>query len=125
MAEGLRRRMELEEAAPHMCPTKCQADRLIGAIAGQALEAVKLATAPAEHLETGKMLGWPLVLTVLTIDIGNRRVGRTAPRTVIHRIAPRKPVLVLPRPGSSTGKLVVVGKDLRRRSENRCHHAKS
>ena len=116
----LRRRVELEEPASHMCPTKCQVDRLIGAIASQALEAV-IAVDLQNTFEAGQVLGRPQVLAVLTIDIGNRWVGRTAPWTVIDRIAPQKPRLGAPAARIKHGQAGVVGKDLRRR-QNRCDH---
>ena len=116
----LRRRVELEEAAPHMGPTECQADRLIGAIAGQALEAV-IAVHLQHAVEAGEVLGRPRVLAVLGIDIGHGRVGRTAPWPVIDRIAPEKPRLGPPAAGIEHRQAGVVGKDLRRRQHRGDH----
>ena len=116
----LRRRVELEEDSRLICrPTKCQVDRLIGAIARQALEAV-IAVDLQNTLKPDRCSASRTAASSPHYDwvLSNRWVGRTAPWTVIDRIAPPgRPVLVRPRPGSSAGRAGVVGKDLRRQRE--------
>ena len=84
----LRRGMELEERPPHVDPAEGQADRLVDAVTGQALEAVI-----AVHLqhagELGEMGGGAHVLAILGIDVGHGRMGRSTPGTVVDRVSRR------------------------------------
>src|SRR5689334_9004129 len=75
----LRRRIELEERASHVDPAERQTDRLIAPITGQALEAI-VAVNLQSAFEAGQMFGWPQVLAIITVDVGDRRMRRPAPR---------------------------------------------
>jgi hypothetical protein len=97
--------MELEEAAPHMRPAEREADGCVGAISGQSFES--RVTINLKHAFEGReMFSGMRALPILGINVGRRRVRRTAPWPVIDRVTPQRPVLVRPRPGSSTGKVV-------------------
>src|SRR4051794_19250357 len=97
--------MELIERPPHVRPAESERHRGVRAIPSQPLEpgiAVDL-----KHATEGAQVGGGAdVLAVFRIGIGCDRMARSAPGPVIHRIAPQRPVLVFPRPGSSTGRVV-------------------
>jgi len=82
------RSMELEELAPHMRPAERQPHRSVGTIARQPLEP-GIAVDLQHAREASQVHGGALPLPVFGIDIGGRRMRRTAPRPVVDGIAPQ------------------------------------
>jgi hypothetical protein len=105
--------VELVKVPPHVGPAESQADRGVGAIAGQPLEP-GIAIDLQHAAECRQMRGGPDTFAILGVDIGRHRVTWAAPWPVIDRIAPEPPGLGTAAAGVEGWQCGVVGKQLGR-----------